>query len=151
MSIEDIQLFFSEKAEAWSRKNLIGWLFWALLIPFIVVIFCFKAEAATASYYTVESCKREGTSGITASGELLNDNNLTAAMWGVPFGTLVKVTNINTGKRVVVRINDRGPAKNLVKKGRIIDLSKEAFQRIGDLRQGVITVSVEKTKEGIWH
>jgi rare lipoprotein A len=102
------------------------------------------AGAETASYYTYQSCVREGTSGVwTASGERFNENDLTAAMWGVKFGTLVKVTNLANGKSVVVKINDRGPSKRLVKKGRVIDLSKGAFLRLANLKAGVIKVKVE--------
>jgi len=103
--------------------------------------------AATASYYTYESCVKEGTSGVwTASGERFDENDLTAAMWNVPFGTIVKVTNMLTNKYVYVRINDRGPSKKLVKKGRVIDLSKAAFQRISNLEKGIIPVKVEIQK-----
>jgi rare lipoprotein A len=102
---------------------------------------------ATASYYTVASCKREGTSGIwTASGERFDENALTAAMWDVPFGTLVKVTNLYNSKSVIVKINDRGPSRKLVKQGRIIDLSKGAFLKLSALRTGIIAVKVEILK-----
>jgi rare lipoprotein A len=74
--------------------------------------------------------------------EEFDDGEITAAMWGVPFGTLVKVTNLDSGKSVVVRVNDRGPAKRLVRGGRIIDLTKEAFSRIAPLRKGLVPVEV---------
>jgi rare lipoprotein A len=57
--------------------------------------------------------------GKTASGERMNSGELTAAHPSLPFGTKIKVTNRNTGRSVVVRINDRGPFV----KGRVIDLS----------------------------
>ena len=99
-------------------------------------------QIGTASWYSVESCRREGTSGIMANGKRLNDDEYTAAMWGVPFGTRFIVTNIRNGRSVCVVISDRGPAKRLVKQGRIIDLSKAAFAAIADLRQGLIQVEV---------
>jgi len=100
-----------------------------------------------ASYYTYASCVREGTSGVyTASGERFNENDYTAAMWGVPFGTIFKVTNINNGTSIKVRINDRGPSKRLVKKGRIIDLSKGAFMALANLKQGIIQVKIERIR-----
>jgi rare lipoprotein A len=103
------------------------------------------ALQTTASWYSYESCIKEGTSGrITASGEKFNHNELTAAMWDVPFGTRFKVTNIKNGKSVIVRITDRGPAKRLVKKGRLIDLSKASFAQIAKLSDGVIPVKIEK-------
>lgn len=81
---------------------------------------------------------------ITASGERFNENALTAASWNFPYGTRVIVRNINNGKKVIVRINDRGPGRIARSKGRIIDLSKAAFAKIADLKMGVIPVIVEK-------
>ena len=63
----------------------------------------------------------------TASGEKFNENDLTAAHPTLPMPSLVRVTNLENGKSVVVRINDRGPFKSR----RIIDLSKKSAQRIG--------------------
>ena len=116
------------------------------LIFIIVMARVVRAEETlTASWYSYESCRKEGTNGVyTASGERFNENDYTAAMWGIPFGTLVKVTNITNGLSVTVRINDRGPAKRLVKKGRIIDLSRKAFKQIADLKQGIIKVKIEE-------
>lgn len=64
-----------------------------------------------------------------------------AAMWGIPFGTKLLVTNIRNGKSVIITVTDRGPSQQL--KNRIIDLSKKAFEEIADLKQGIITVKVE--------
>lgn len=75
----------------------------------------------------------------TASGEKFNKNALTAAHKDLAFGTRCRVTNIANNKSVVVRINDRFPGT----KGRVIDLSEEAFSRIADTRAGVIRVKVE--------
>jgi len=78
------------------------------------------AESGIASVYGYEGEK-------TASGEHANPRGLTAAHRTLPFGTLVKVTNVRNGKVVFVRINDRGPFKQ----GRIIDLTPAAAQRLG--------------------
>lgn len=72
----------------------------------------------------------------TASGEIFNTNELTAAHRTLPFGTKVRVVNKRTGKSVVVRINDRGPYAH----GRVIDLSRASAQAIG--LSGVAPVSV---------
>ncbi len=64
---------------------------------------------------------------LTANGETARPGGLTAAHKSLPFGTLVKVTNLDTGKSVVVRINDRGPFV----KGRVIDLTPRAATEIG--------------------
>lgn len=75
----------------------------------------------------------------TASGEVFNQNALTAAHRTLPFGTRVRVTNVNNNRYVVVRINDRGPFS----RGRVIDLSAGAAREIGLHRAGVGTVRVE--------
>tara|TARA_R110001592_G_scaffold222682_1_gene477894 strand:+ start:473 stop:826 length:354 start_codon:yes stop_codon:yes gene_type:complete len=91
-------------------------------------------ESGEASYYAMKYQGRK-----TASGELFDQKAMTAAHKRLPFGSKVKVTNIANGKSVVVRVNDRGPFV----RGRIIDLSKSAFQRIGNTRSGVIKVEIE--------
>lgn len=80
-----------------------------------------------------------------ANGHPLDDNALTAAMWDMPFGTLIKVTNLENNKSIVVKITDRGPAKRLVKKGRIIDLSKKSFGVLtnNNFNLGIINVKIE--------
>ena len=75
----------------------------------------------------------------TASGEIFDMHALTAAHRTLPFGTLVRVTYLKTGKSVVVRINDRGPWK----RGRIIDLSYAAARKIGLVRDGTGRVRLE--------
>lgn len=74
----------------------------------------------------------------TANGERFNPMGLTAAHRTLPFGTKVKVTNMKTGKSVVVRINDRGPFI----RGRVIDLSLGAAAVVGLNRSGVAKVKV---------
>ncbi|MCS6711253.1 septal ring lytic transglycosylase RlpA family protein [Brachybacterium sp. EF45031] len=73
---------------------------------------------------------------MTASGERFNPNAMTAAHKTLPLGTRVRVTNPDTGASVTVRINDRGPYIS----GRCLDLSRAAFDAIGDLNQGHMTV-----------
>lgn len=77
---------------------------------------------------------------LTASGERFDQHSLTAAHRTLPFGTKVRVINTRNGKSVVVRINDRGPFV----RGRVIDLSKAAFQSIASTRSGVIRVRLER-------
>lgn len=75
----------------------------------------------------------------TASGERFNQNELTAAHKTLPFGTKVKVTNVNNGKFVIVRINDHGPYI----KGRIIDLTRKAAAKLDMIKAGTASVSLE--------
>lgn len=91
-------------------------------------------ETGKASFYADKFQNRK-----TASGERFDQNAKTAAHKKLPFGTNVKVTNLKNGKSVIVRINDRGPFI----KGRIIDLSRSAFSRIGNTRAGIIKVRIE--------
>jgi rare lipoprotein A len=75
---------------------------------------------------------------ITANGEHMDPNELTAAHRSLPFGTRVLVENLTNGRMVVVRINDRGPFIG----GRIIDLSKAAAASIGMINAGTAKVRV---------
>ncbi|NJN02850.1 MAG: septal ring lytic transglycosylase RlpA family protein [Leptolyngbyaceae cyanobacterium RM1_1_2] len=75
----------------------------------------------------------------SASGEVFNQNALTAAHRTLPFGTQVRVTNLSNNRQVVVRINDRGPYS----RGRIIDLSAAAARQIGLAQAGVGRVQIE--------
>ncbi len=75
----------------------------------------------------------------TASGEVFNQNALTAAHRTLPFGTQVRVTNLSNNRQIIVRINDRGPFTG----GRIIDLSAGAARAVGLHSVGVGTVRLE--------
>ena len=75
----------------------------------------------------------------TASGEIFDETAMTAAHKTLPFGTNVRVTNLANNQTVEVYINDRGPYGE----GRIIDLSKSAFEQIGSLGTGVLNVEDE--------
>lgn len=75
----------------------------------------------------------------SANGERFNQHAMTAAHRTLPFGTKVRVTNLNNGRSVVVRINDRGPYSGR----RIIDLSAGAASAIGMMGSGVAPVAVE--------
>lgn len=74
-----------------------------------------------------------------ANGEIFDKYELTAAHKTLPFGTKVLVINRNNQKEVEVEITDRGPYI----KGRIIDLSRKAFEEIADLDEGVISVEMK--------
>ena len=75
----------------------------------------------------------------TASGEPFDMQAMTAAHRTLPFGTQVRVTNLKSGRAVVVRINDRGPFV----KGRLLDLSYAAAKQLGVLRTGLARVRME--------
>ncbi|MBU1726027.1 MAG: septal ring lytic transglycosylase RlpA family protein [Candidatus Omnitrophica bacterium] len=80
----------------------------------------------------------------TATGEKFNEYDPTCAMRKRGFGRLYKVCNVSNNKCVIVRHNNFGPSKEKFDEGRIIDLSKSAFSRIADLKDGLVRVSVEE-------
>ncbi|WP_454759963.1 septal ring lytic transglycosylase RlpA family protein [Caulobacter segnis] len=75
----------------------------------------------------------------TANGELFDMNIPSAAHKTLPLPSLVEVTNLDTGQKMIVRVNDRGPFVG----DRVIDLSKAAAQQLGYYRQGVAKVRVK--------
>jgi len=114
-----------------------------LIISFFCFLVCTQAqmkETGKASYYANNLVGKP-----TASGEIYKHELKTAAHKTLPFGTMVKVTNLNNDKSVVVKINDRGPFVH----GRIIDLSKSASQEIGGVLAGIINVEIEVITEQV--
>ncbi len=81
----------------------------------------------------------------TASGEIYDSSKLTAAHRDLPLGTVVRVTNLDNGRSVDVRVNDRGPFVN----GRVIDLSQEAARRLDLIGPGVGPVRIVIVRPGI--
>ena len=90
-------------------------------------------QRGKASFYS-----RQATGARTSSGERLHHNDFTCAHRTHPFGTKLRVKNLNNGKEVVVRVNDRGPFG----RGRIVDLSWGAAKALGMLSHGVVPVEV---------
>ncbi len=90
-----------------------------------------------ASYYGAGFANRP-----TANGERFDPRAMTAAHRTLPFGTRVRVTNLENGRQVVVRINDRGPYR----KDRVLDLSRAAAHKLGFLDDGVAHVRIEVLK-----
>ena len=93
-----------------------------------------STETGVASWYGIPYNGRRA-----ASGEIFDMEQLTAAHRTLPFETWVEVTNLTNGKRVDVRINDRGPFVD----GRIIDLSQAAAREIDMLRAGLARVRLK--------
>lgn len=111
-----------------------------------------QGRILTASWYSVESLKKEGTwkhsKGVMANGTYFNEDNFTCATRIFPLGTMLKI--INPAKRgghnsVIVKVTDR-IGKRFAKTR--IDLSKRAFSQIADLKQGLIQVKVERLAKG---
>ena len=89
--------------------------------------------SGVASYYGQELAGNR-----TASGERFDPSGMTAAHRTLPFGSMVRVTNLANGQSVVVRINDRGPFG----RNRVIDVSHAAAREIGLHRSGTARVSM---------
>lgn len=115
---------------------------WAVLLTVIVVAGCARApvrpqaygpQVGIASWYGPKFHGRR-----TASGEVYDMHQLSAAHRTLPLGSWVQVTNLENGRSIQVRVNDRGPFV----RGRIIDLSYAAAQSLGMVRQGLARVSV---------
>jgi rare lipoprotein A len=100
-----------------------------------------SADTGLASFYARRFSGRK-----TASGERLNNRSLTAAHPTLPLGSIVRVTNLDNGRTVEVRIVDRGPAASRVRKGYIIDLSRAAARALAFRRKGRARVRVEMVR-----
>lgn len=113
--------------------------FFAYFFTFFPVFSQSFSQSGKASFYADKFENR-----LTASGEKYKHSKLTAAHKSLPFGTMVRVTNQDNKKSVVVKINDRGPFV----RGRIIDLSKSAAEKLGFVNMGLADVKIEVTDPG---
>ncbi len=113
------------------------------LIPLLVLaVACVTADVKTtkASWYGE---KYRGA--MCADGKTRFDpDKMTCASWDYPFGTLLEVSY--GGRKVRVRVTDRGPSMKYYRKGRKLDLSKAAFGKLEKTEKGIITVKVIKVK-----
>jgi rare lipoprotein A len=96
------------------------------------------SQVGVASYYAAKFENRK-----TADGERFKSSGMTAAHRTLPLGTMVRVTNLENHRSVVVRINDRGPFM----RKRIIDLSPAAARALGIRDQGLMRVRIELVSE----
>ena len=89
-----------------------------------------RTQVGRASWYSLPS--------KTANGEQMNSEDMTAAHPSLPFGTEVEVENLDNGRKITVRVNDRGPFVP----DRIIDLSKAAAYSLGMILDGIVPVRI---------
>lgn len=94
-------------------------------------------EIGEASYYSYECAELP-----MANGEPFDPEKRTCASWFYDLGTVLSVKSLETGRVTKVVVTDRGPNRRLVKKGRVIDLSKRAFEDICAVRKGLTRVIV---------
>jgi hypothetical protein len=141
-----------EMRSADARADMLGMVLAAL---FILTVICLimgffhpPAHAETiplkASWYSVESLKKEGTwkysKGVMANGKQFNENDLTCACRISPLGSYLRITNTKNGRMVIVKVTDRIGKRFATTR---VDLSKLAFSRIAKLEDGVVAVKVE--------
>lgn len=100
-------------------------------------------ETGVASYYADSFQGRR-----TASGSSFDNRTLVAAHPSLPFGSIVRVTNLQNKRAVIVQIVDRGPAESVRAGGVIIDVSRASAERLDFLRAGRAKVRVEVLKRG---
>lgn len=99
-----------------------------------------KIQEGIASYYGERFHNRK-----TANGEIFDMNQMTAAHKYLPFGTMLKITNLKNGRQVWVMINDRLPQTSK----RIIDLSKGAATELEMIRDGIVPVKIEVADQDV--
>ncbi len=118
-----------------------------ILIMLLVKVCRAEEINLTASWYSIDSLKKEGTykhtKGVMANGDKFIDTNYTGASRDFPLGAIIKVTNTYTGKNVTIKITDKISKRF---QGKRIDLSKRAFSEIADCKQGIIQVEVKRIK-----
>ena len=96
------------------------------------------SEKGLASWYMPA-----GDSALTANGEVYDANLLTARHKSLPLPSMVKITNLENGKEIIARVNDRGPMVN----NRLMDVSQEAARQLGMPSSGTVLVQVELLPE----
>lgn len=126
---------YTKKRTKMLKKSIFTLLFFILSLGISYA----QIQKGKASFY---ADKFEGKQ--TASGEKYKHNKLTAAHKTLPFGTIVKVTNLDNQESVEVRINDRGPFVE----GRVIDLSRSAAEQLKFINQGLADVQIEVIDAG---
>jgi len=117
-----------------------------LILAMLFVVGANSASAAAplakgnASWYGEDHRGRR-----MANGKKFNPDKFTAASWFYPLGTKVRVTldSARHHRSVMVTITDRGPAKDLVREGRIIDLSHAPFERLASPDLGIVSVKIQ--------
>jgi len=116
----------------------------AVLVAITISLSVAHAETLQASWYSIESLKKEGTyaysKGQMANGKYFRDDNFTCATRLFPLGSIIRVTNRANNKSITVIVTDR-ISKRFAKTR--IDLSRAAFERISVLAKGVIKVEIK--------
>ena len=134
----------------WSPR---GWCLVAMLMVVTLVLLWVSKPAGSAAPSHVQvglaSWYGPGFHGDrTASGEIFDQREMVAAHRSLPLGSVVRVTNLENGRRVLLRVIDRGPYGRNYRKGTIIDVSRGAARRLDFVRDGLVRVRVEVVRLG---
>jgi rare lipoprotein A len=84
----------------------------------------------------------------TASGEIFDQREMVAAHRTLPLGSVIRVTNLENGRRVTLRVIDRGPYGRNFRKGTVVDVSRGAARRLGMIKDGLVKVRIEVRRLG---
>ena len=115
------------------------WMFYVIISITLVGLIVLYQVAGPYYEIGIASWYGPGFDGnLTANGEVYDMYGISAAHKTLPFGTIVRVVEIETGRSIVVRINDRGPFIE----GRIIDLSNGAAEKLGIVEKGITEVGL---------
>lgn len=130
------------------RKGVRGWCLVGLLSIAVAMLLGVARPAASdpprrvqhglASWYGPGFHGQE-----TASGEIFDQRAMVAAHRFLPLGSVIRVTNLENRRRVVLRVIDRGPYGRNFRKGTIVDVSRGAARRLGFLRNGLVRVRID--------
>jgi rare lipoprotein A (peptidoglycan hydrolase) len=129
-----------------------SWLLWSLVAVMMLVLVLGRTlesrtrrpvEVGFASWYGPGFHGEE-----TASGEVFDQREMVAAHRTLPLGSVIRVTNLENGRRVTLRVIDRGPYGRNFRRGTIVDVSRGAARRLRMVQDGLVKVRIEVMKKG---
>ena len=130
---------FRDYGRAWPRLSLAATLLVGLLAGATVMSGSKPpAQFGLASWYGPGFHGEE-----TASGEIFDQREMVAAHRTLPLGSVIRVTNLENGRRVTLRVIDRGPYGRNVRKGTVVDVSRGAARRLQFIRDGLTRVRID--------
>ena len=132
----------------WPGSRVRTWLLLGLLAAVIVAVLATGRSAASADALPLQSGLASwygpGFHGKeTASGEIFDQREMVAAHRTLPLGCVIRVTNLENGRRLTLRVIDRGPYGRNFRNGTVVDVSRGAARRLGFIKQGLVRVRIE--------
>ena len=135
----------------WPGSRVRTWLLLGLLAAVIVAVLAAGRSAASAASADslplqsgLASWYGPGFHGKeTASGEIFDQREMVAAHRTLPLGCVIRVTNLENGRRLTLRVIDRGPYGRNFRNGTVVDVSRGAARRLGFIKQGLVRVRIE--------